>query len=245
MNEIIKKLDNFEMLALKGMGGGGGIESGVEGLSLDAKGKLKELKLYGDTVPNYGFMYNFYNSGVYPLLIKNDKIKRIGDYAFSDASITFDNDFFENVTQIGEFGLACYQNKDTEITIPLWDGRDENGSKADGSIFRKSTNSWLVYNLPKVQYVGDYWWYQNSKNITVQIGSIGYPLIKCAERPFGATSGTGNVTVYTKGELLDTISTAIKNQAGTNYTFVFKASENTTYNGTAYSSGDTMLTISP
>lgn len=223
---------------------GGGIESGVEVIELNSVGKLAKLKLYGDTIPNNGFQYCFYSSGVRPLLISNEPIKKIGGVAFSRAYVNFDDEFFDEVTEIGESGLTCFQDKDTELTIPNWDGRNGQAT-AEESIFRTNDYAWRVFNLPKVQYIGDYWWYQSNKNLTVQLGSIGYPVLQCKQRPFGGTTGTSTVTVYTRGDLLDTISTAIKNQAGANYTFIFKASENTTYGGASYNAGDTMLTISP
>lgn len=230
--------------ALVNVSGSGGIESGVEVIELDSAGKLAKLKLYGDAIPNNSFQYAFYDSGIRPLLIPNEPIKKIGKSAFARAWVTFDNGFFNEVIQIGENGLACVQKKDTELTIPKWDGRNGQ-TTAEGSIFRTNDYTWTVFNLPKVQYIGDFWWYQSNKNLTVQLGSIGYPVLKCNQRPFGSSTGTSTVTVYTRGDLLDTISIAIKNQAGANYTFIFKASEATTYNGASYAAGDTMLTISP
>lgn len=54
MNEIIKKLDNFEMLALKGMGGkggGGAITDGIVVKARDSKGYATEVDFYsGDGV---------------------------------------------------------------------------------------------------------------------------------------------------------------------------------------------------
>lgn len=229
--------------AIAAIPSGGGIESGVEVVELDSAGKPVILKLYGDIIPNSSLKYAFYDSGVRPLLSFNEPIRKIGKSAIQRTYVNFDDAFFNEVTEIGEFALTCFQNKDTELTIPKWDGRYEMSSGE--SVFRCNDYAWTTFNLPRVQYIGNFWWYQVNKNLTVQLGSVGYPVLQCSQRPFGSTTGTSTVTVYTRGDLLDTISTAIKSQAGANYTFIFKASEATTYGNTSYAAGETMLTISP
>ena len=63
MNEIIKKLDNFEMLALKGMGGKGGvgteITDGIVVKARDADGYATEVELY--SADGIAYPYMFYN----------------------------------------------------------------------------------------------------------------------------------------------------------------------------------------
>lgn len=218
-------------------------EQGLIVAELSGTGAISSAIWKGD-VPNNALRYCWYSTTA-PILKREGPVHRIGDSAFRDALVKFEPDFFDYVTKIGEYGLAGYETTDTELTIPLWDGRDEAENNADESIFRSNYYAWQVFNLPKVQYIGDFWWYSHNKPITVNIGSIGSPLIKCGQKPFGGSSNTGTVTVYTDGEHLDAVKTPLTSQAGAQYTFIFKAASNTEYNGSQYSAGDTMLTISP
>ena len=80
-------------------------------------------------------------------------------------------------------------------------------------------------------------------NINITIGSIGYGVVQCGVQPFDATSGAnGTVTIYINGENLTSIKSVIERGKGANLSFVYKASEATTYNGTAYAAGDTITT---
>lgn len=80
-------------------------------------------------------------------------------------------------------------------------------------------------------------------NFTVSFGSVGTAVQTCGLYPFrnSTAAASGTITVYTTGALLDTIKTAIENSTGSgSLTFVYKASEATTYNGTSYNAGDTI-----
>jgi len=78
---------------------------------------------------------------------------------------------------------------------------------------------------------------------TVEIGGIGYG--NKAYNSQGAFTGCSQsgltVTVYATGDNADGLVTAIRSGA-TNATIIIKASEATTYNGTSYAAGDTILT---
>jgi hypothetical protein len=80
-----------------------------------------------------------------------------------------------------------------------------------------------------------------STGLDVTIGSIGHAVTGSRQQPFGSTSkASGTVTIYTKGDVLDSLRSAVQNGAGANISFVYKASEATTYNGTSYQAGDTI-----
>lgn len=78
-------------------------------------------------------------------------------------------------------------------------------------------------------------------NLSVTFGSIGHTVQSAGLYPFRNPQSTasGTVTTYTTGEYLDTIRTAIE-AGNTVLTFVYKASEATTYNGISYNAGDTI-----
>lgn len=80
--------------------------------------------------------------------------------------------------------------------------------------------------------------------MSLQIGSVGYGLSRVfSERNLNNVTQTGlTITVYvSNGGITDTLVQNIRNGA-TNATIIIKASEDTTYNDTAYSAGDTIIT---
>ena len=79
---------------------------------------------------------------------------------------------------------------------------------------------------------------------TVEIGSVGYPVTLISQYAFVGCTSSFTATIYTTGNYVDTLNTAIRSGAD-NATIVFKAAADTTYNGVDYSAGDTMLTSTP
>lgn len=76
---------------------------------------------------------------------------------------------------------------------------------------------------------------------TVQIGSIGYAANPTTATFKGCTQSGLTITAYTRGTNADTVLSNIRNGA-TNATIIIKASEDTTYGGTSYAAGETMIT---
>lgn len=85
---------------------------------------------------------------------------------------------------------------------------------------------------------------------TAQIGSVGYSVgvmgqidngVMTSNCFNGCTQSGLTITLYCKGEEADTLLANIRGNA-TNAVIIIKASEGTTYNGTSYSAGDTMIT---
>ena len=76
---------------------------------------------------------------------------------------------------------------------------------------------------------------------SVQIGSVGYSVTIANNNFYGDTQTGLTITVYTTGAYADTALTNIRNGA-TNATIIIKAAEATTYNGTAFAAGDTIIT---
>lgn len=83
---------------------------------------------------------------------------------------------------------------------------------------------------------------RNTALTTCQIGNIGKACTATASGMFSGCTQTGlTITIYTTGSYADTALTNIRNGA-TNATIIIKAAEATTYNGTSYAAGDTIIT---
>lgn len=76
-----------------------------------------------------------------------------------------------------------------------------------------------------------------------QIGSVGNGLVSFVggELFFQMTQSELSITIFCIGSLIDDYLSRIRNRA-TNATIIFKASEDTTYNGENFSAGETILT---
>ncbi len=80
---------------------------------------------------------------------------------------------------------------------------------------------------------------------TVQLGSVGYGVTAFSNYFFEQDTQTGlTITIYTTGSYVDAAVAYTRNGA-TNATIIIKASEATTYNGTSYAAGDTIVTSTP
>lgn len=76
----------------------------------------------------------------------------------------------------------------------------------------------------------------------LEVGSVGHGVVGFKDIAlYGCTQSFLTVTIYTTGSNADTMLANIRNSA-TNATIVVKAAEPTTYNGTEYAAGDTIVT---
>lgn len=84
---------------------------------------------------------------------------------------------------------------------------------------------------------------------SVQIGSVGYGITAVpADGDFkGATSAGFAETLFTTGEYIDTILTAMRSgeYGNATATIIIKAAAETTYSGQTYAAGDTIITDTP
>lgn len=219
----------------------GGIENGLEILDYYSTGEIKEANWHGSVSKrclNY-FGFQTQLSTVHFV----DNPTHVGAYAFYQSNIDVDMETLKNVETADDYAFIFGANLATKtLSLPNFTG---NSLSSASSRFRSSNAQYYsAISLPKMQHIKDYDFYQlKVTNQSIQIGSVGYPLTTCGQRPWGSATGSGTITIYTTGELLDTIKNAAQNSAGANYTFVYKASEATTYNGTSYAAGDTMLTV--
>lgn len=223
--------------------GGTQIETGLVITSVDGNGKILTADWYGETVPS--FRYAWYSEGVYPTLTAKTEVVTLQGYAFASAFVSFADGFFDSLLYAGDSSLAMTRTNNTSLNLPVFTGYTSAArTTVVGSLFRSNVAGLQSYFLPRVERIGDYWWYQKGfNNAIVQLGSVGHPVLGVRQRPFGSASGSATITVYTTGDLLDTISTAMTNQAGSGLTFVFKAAKGTTYNDTSYAADETMLEV--
>lgn len=237
---------------------GGGISQGIEVVT-DANGKITDYIVHGfEEVPHFLLNYVGYNRGPadgYPTVSFADKPTAIGKTAFRGMAATLDWSGLTEVEKVGgDYALspAYSANIDASssvVNLPKFKGYVDN-TYSGINLFRPynyngNTYGPKVFNLPVCTVIPQYGWYQYAgTGLSIAIGSVGHAVTGSNSQPFGATSNaSGTVTIYTDGSHLDAVKTAVQQNAGSNLTFVYKASENTTYNGTSYAAGATMLTV--
>lgn len=230
--------------------GQGGISQGIEVVT-DSNGKITDYILHMETVPDFVLNYLGYNridntDGV-PNVKFAVKPKHIGNYAFYQAHVKMDWSGLSEVETInGRYSLAIgfgrYNNALSDVVnLPKFVGY----TATDNAMYLFCSNSTYaprVFNLPVCTVIPPYAWYRFSvTGLDVTIGSIGHAVTESGTQPFISTSkASGTVTIYTTGDVLDTLKSAVQQSAGANISFVYKAAETTTYNGTSYQAGDTI-----
>ena len=235
-----------------GYGQGGQSYEGIEVVT-DSNGKITDYIFHMETVPDFALDYlgndrNDRDDGV-PNVKFAVKPKHIGNFAFYQAHAKMDwSGLSELETVNGKCSLLLfygfYNNCSADVvSLPKFVGYTitDNATSLFGS---SSAYAPKVFNLPVCVIVPQYAWYKYSTaGLDVTIGSIGHAVTGSRAQPFGSTSkASGTVTIYTKGDVLDTLRSAVQDGAGANITFVYKAAEITTYNDVNYQAGDTILT---
>lgn len=253
-NEITGKSDTTLSDAVAsladGYGQGGGISQGIEVVT-DSNGKITDYISHMETVPDFAFNYLGYNrddktDGV-PNVTFAVKPKHIGTYAFNQAHVKMDWSGLSEVETIdGDYSLVATFNEYNDasadvVNLPKFVGYTET-DKATYLFKISSVYAPKVFNLPVCTVIPQYAWYKFAvTDLDVTIGSIGHAVTGSRPLPFGMTSkASGTVTIYTKGDVLDSLITAVQQNAGANISFIYKAAEATTYNGTSYQAGDTI-----
>lgn len=262
-NEVIEENDTNLSDAVytlaDGYGQGGGGYAGIE-IKTDSNGYVTDYIFHGlSKIPKYALSYISYsraNSSGVPVISFADKPTSCGGMAFNRANASIDWSGLSELEKVeGEYAMAVSystgNNQSAQIVnLPKFRGYVDNTYSAL-SMFRMVNNNTpyapLTYILPACEIIPQYAWYNLAGNgINITIGSVGHTVTGCKDRPLGSTTNaSGTVTIYTDGSHLDTIKTAVEKGAGSNLTFVYKASEATTYNDTSYVAGDTILTSTP
>lgn len=241
-----------------GYGGGGSITEGIVIKSRDDRNFATEVDYYGEIMPRYIFgagrgdnaftwtslnKVNFMNESVY-LSWGNFMYAPIIELTTSVIKGRNPNEnigFNRNTNQ-----TSIFNNMKSLVTLSLPEFVGFlNHFEVSGCTALKT-----VY-LPKVTKLASYGtgnrgcFLGDTALENVQIGSIGYAVDTVDTNPFKGCTQTGlTITLYTTGDYADTAVANVRNGA-TNATIIIKASEATTYNGTSYSAGDTILTSTP
>lgn len=234
--------------------GGGASYDGVE-VVYDANNKATGYICHMEIIPQFLLNYVQYtrqpSDGVAEISFAT-KPTHIGKFAFQNAKCQIDFSNLDEVIYIGEsafqsFRSDMYDGSSDVVSLPKFVGYYDTTYSAT-SVFRANSNNNAytpkTYNLPMCAIIPQYAWYQCSgSGWDVTIGSIGNAVTESKTQPFGGNTGiTGTCTIYTTGDKVDTLNTAVQNGAGSGLVFVFKASEATTYGGNSYAAGATMLT---
>ena len=132
----------------------------------------------------------------------------------------------------------CFYNDSSLLSITA--NNAVNGSDVT-SVFSNCSSLQTVL-LPKIGQIGNTYFSKCVSLISVQLGSIGYPITTCTNSAFsGCTNPSTVVTVYTTEYMVSLLLTNIRTGL-TRGTIVIKAASNLTYNGTSYQAGDTVVT---
>lgn len=233
---------------------GGASYEGIE-VKYDSNDKVTDYVFHMEKIPKYALNYvqstRQPSDGVAKISFAT-KPTHIGDGAFQSVKCIFDWSNLDELMYIGtnafsSFRSDGYDGSSEVVNMPKFVGYYDNTYSAL-NVFRANANNNAytpkIYNLPVCTSIPQYAWYQCSgTGWDVTIGSIGHAVTESRQQPFGGNTGiTGTCTIYTTGDKVDTLNTAVQNGAGAGLVFVFKASEATTYNGNSYAAGATMLT---
>lgn len=254
-NGITGESDTNLSDAVASLGDGYGGGSGYPGIEIktNSSGQITDYIFHGmDEIPplilnNTGYRRSN-STGPAPLISFADKPTKIGMsafYAFVGRINWSDLSEVENIG--GEYALvlnySSWNNASSDVVnLPKFVGYT--AAYPAGNIFRGSSGTYSpkTYNLPLCTIIPQYAWNQCAvTDISITIGSIGHGVTESKSQPFGGSNNaTGTVTIYTTGDKLDAVKSAVTSGAGSGLTFVWKASEATTYNGTSYAAGDTI-----
>lgn len=203
--------------------GGVSITNGIVITEWDTAGiRPKAVEIYGD-VPNYmfGWYNNSYSVGMNLTSVTFHNTVRIGEGAFQRTalvSITIPD-------SVESIGHSCFR-----------------GQTALAHYVHENARDLYGYNKPAVKAFQ----YALSHLEDMQLGAVGKPVTTIYYQAFlnSQAPSTAVVTIYTTGDRVDTLLTAMRTYL-TKQTIVFKASEATTYGGTSYAVGDTIVTSTP
>lgn len=242
MNEIIKKLDNFEMLALKGMGGKGGSGAITDGIVVKAYRQpdnwIQEVDYYCESgvTPNsmfYAQTYRFLTTINY----KNPLTTISVGFARDRSALTTFPDFSKVLLLSDQSFYGCTL-LDGAITLPKCTSIGDSCFRGTNITELNAPECITVYSsglrsgalkkvyLPKLNKFsgGGNVFYGCTSLETVQLGSIGNAVEQISNNDFGGCTQTGlTITVYTTGAYADTALTNIRNGA-TNATIIIKDS---------------------
>lgn len=198
-------------------GGGAAITDGIVILARDSNGSATEIDLYGVTIYPYTL-----GSSVDP-----------NKYRFPLSDVTKCN-FKSSVLTVQT--EAFRQSKLAEAVLPPSVQAIGTNAFRDSSLVTAVVPSEITFSSATYVFYGC----KGLKSCT--LGAVGKRVTIADNLIFGnCTQQDLTITVYTNGTNVDPSVTNIRNGA-TNATIIVKASEDTTYNGTSFAAGATIVT---
>lgn len=213
------------------------ITDGIVVKARDANGRITEVEKYGNCgFYEFGIATNGFRNFPfgYTTKVTLHNCTELGDGVFYNRFIT-QIIGLENITRCG---ANCFLNSGlANISLP-------NATYVGSTCFRTLYSTTDVI-LPVISNYGEYIFQASTTLRNVQMGSIGHPAPLVTKQPFyGCNQSELTITAYQTGANADALLALYRNNA-TNATIIIKASEDTTYSGTSYAAGDTMITSTP
>lgn len=215
-------------------GGGAAITDGIVVTARDSGGYATAATLYGTVVQPQQFWNRVATDGTW---------KNLSALTFADSVVEVKGNAFAYCYALESISLPSVNTirGGAFLGSGLISAIFPELSSAESSAFM-SCGKLQTISLPKLTNLQGQLLRGCSAMQTSQIGSVGYTVTASQSNAFQGCTQTGlTITIYTTGTYVDTLVSSIRNGA-TNATIIFKASEATTYNGTAYAAGDTILT---
>lgn len=238
--------DAVESLA-DGYGGGGSADNTLEYVYAN-DGSVDSLIWHGGgKIANANFysLFNAFNRNI-PITFP-DKPTMIGTSAFYNSRLRIDWKDMTEVVAIGSGGFRISYTTDCKadiVRMPKLDGLAQDGLTNQSAFAYTSSNAPGTYYFDSIKAIPREFFNNISHpNASLTFGSLGHAVESCGYRPFNNSNAAAvaTVTIYTTGEYLDTVRASLESNTGNGtFTFVYKASEATTYNGTNYNAGDTI-----
>lgn len=232
-------------------GGGVTITDGIVISEMDAGGYVTKIDYYGETLPRFIFCSRteYYGQKLREINLKNDSVYLTwGNFRYCPITV-LSTDKIKGRDPLAtwmfngnRYDTVIFRNMNNleTLNLPEFEGFLNPHEVADCAKLK------TVY-LPKVTKACSYGTTGRGSFLnctaleTVQLGSVGYAVDEFEGLVFKNCTSTFALTLYTTGAYADTLLALARNGA-TNATIIIKAAEATTYNGTEYAAGDTIVT---
>lgn len=257
-NEVTGASDTTLSDAVHTLASGYGQGGGYTGLEYvyDADGNTEpnEVIWHGDGIIPNSCCNNLFNNVSKNVPISfPDNPTGVGANAFYGARLKLDWD------SIGKELLSCYKSSfrinytedcsNQIVRLPKLTGNAIDGRTGETAFAYTGPKAPGTYYFDTMQNIPrEFFTNISNTNFSITFGSVGHAVQSTGSYPFrnSTAAAVGTITVYTTGEYLDTVKTSLEYAIGSgNLTFVYKASENTTYGGQSYAAGDTIITSTP
>ena len=231
--------------AVQAISAGTTITDGIVVKARDAEGYATEVDFYGTVVQKYQFGQGSNNTVGFMRLKKvnyKNACTTIKEGAFANSGKNSESPapIPETLTEIEARAFRSSQYISAELPISLT-GRLPDNLFSENTVI-KTIKAPGITSLDTLGGTGNGQFLKCTGLENCEIGSIGYGVTYCETWNFKDCTQSGlTITVYTNGAYADTAVANIRNGA-TNATIIIKAAEATTYNGTAYAAGDTIVT---